>query len=94
MCAALASIHTAVLAGRRCLEGTSVLFQFAGIHVATGSVPDPTCAPVPTASSLPAVEVEEVSSTTKQITLKVQPPQAIKHRDGLLFCANMSLLHS
>lgn len=59
MCVALASIHIAVQAGRLCQEGTSVLFQFAGIHVAMASAPDPTCVPVQTVSFLPAVEQEQ-----------------------------------
>ncbi|TKS74624.1 Fibrillin-1 MP340 [Collichthys lucidus] len=59
MCAALASIHTAVQAGRLCQEETSVLSQFAGIRVAMASVPDPTCVPVQVVSSLPAVEQEQ-----------------------------------
>lgn len=59
MCVALASIHTAAQAGRLYQEGISVLFQFAGIHVAMASVPDPTCVLVQVASSLPAVEQEQ-----------------------------------
>lgn len=59
MCVALASIHTAVRAGRLCQEGTSVSFQFAGIPVVMASVPGLICVPVPMVSSHPAVEQEQ-----------------------------------
>lgn len=35
------------------------LQQFAGIRAAMASAPDPTCAPVPAVSSLPAVDQEQ-----------------------------------
>lgn len=68
MCVALASIRTAVQAGRLCLEGTSVSFLFAGIRVAMASVPDQTCVPARMVSSLPAVELElEFSPVTSGV---------------------------
>lgn len=44
--------------------------QFAGIHVAMASAPDPTCVPVQMVNSLPAVEQEqEVSNNPTYHTL-------------------------
>lgn len=55
MSVAQGSTPTAALAGKRCLEGTSALSQFAEILVAMDFVHGQTCVRAPMDNSLPTV---------------------------------------